>query len=132
MNTVSLVGRMATTPVMKYTPTGVAVATFRLAVDRDRKNAEGVREVDFFPVVVWRQSAEFAVNYLPKGRLVSVVGRLQNRSWVAQDGTKRYITEVVAQDIRALGSRPKTEGEDGEPVEAPIETGPETEETPTE
>lgn len=110
INRVVLVGRLATDPELKYTPSGLAVATFRIAVDRSRPNAQGEREADFFPIVVWQKAAEFAANYLTKGRMVGVDGRLQARSWVAQDGSKRYVTEIVAENLRSL-DRPREHGE---------------------
>lgn len=111
LNRVVLIGRLATDPELKYTPSGIAVTTFRLAVDR-RPNSQGEKETDFVSIVAWRQSAEFAANYLTKGRLVAVDGRLQIRSWVAQDGTKRNAAEVVADDLRGL-DRPKERSEAG-------------------
>ncbi|MDO8586834.1 MAG: single-stranded DNA-binding protein [Armatimonadota bacterium] len=113
MNVVVLIGRLASDPELKYTPSGVAVATFRIAVDR-RPTAEGVKEADFINIVAWRHSAEFAANYLTKGRLVAVEGRLQIRKWVAQDGSKRSMAEVVANDLRGL-DRPKEPGQGGAP-----------------
>ena len=126
MNVVVLVGRLANDPELKYTPSGVAVATFRIAVDR-RATADGVKEADFIPIVAWKQSAEFAANYLTKGRLVAIEGRLQVRSWVAQDGGKRYMTEVVANQVKGL-DRPKdqTGGSPGAPTDEaapPADTG---------
>jgi len=107
LNKVILIGRLATDPELKYTPSGVAVTSFRIAVDRRMSpNAAGEKETDFIDIVAWRQSAEFAANYLNKGRLVAVDGRLQIRNWVAQDGTKRKTAEVVANDLRSL-DRPK-------------------------
>src|SRR5713101_8085772 len=107
LNKVILIGRLATDPELKYTPSGVAVTSFRIAVDRRMSpNAAGEKETDFIDIVAWRQSAEFAANYLNKGRLVAVDGRLQIRNWVAQDGTKRRSAEVVANDLRSL-ERPR-------------------------
>jgi single-strand DNA-binding protein len=120
INVVVLVGRLVADPELKYTPSGVAVATFRIAVDR-RPNSQGVKEADFINIVAWRQSAEFAANYLGKGRLVAVEGRLQIRNWVAQDGSKRSTAEVVANELRGL-DRPRTQGDagpGGPPDEAP-------------
>jgi single-strand DNA-binding protein len=105
LNRVILIGRLTRDPELKYTASGVAVATFALAVDRIKKSG-AEKETDFINIVTWRQSAEFAANYLTKGRLVSVEGRLQVRSWVAQDGAKRYSTEVVADNVTGL-DRPK-------------------------
>src|SRR5437868_132598 len=112
LNRVVLIGRLANDPELKYTPSGIAVSSFRLAVDRRFSNAQGERETDFIDIVVWRQDAEFAANYLGKGRLVAVDGRLQIRSWVAQDGTKRRSAEVVADDLRGL-DRPREGGTGG-------------------
>ena len=96
LNRICLVGRLTADPELRYTGSGVPVANFRLAVDRDFKNQQGERETDFINIVAWRQRAEFAGNYLHKGRLVSVDGRLQIRNWEAQDGQKRQTAEVVA------------------------------------
>jgi single-strand DNA-binding protein len=106
MNRVILVGRIASDPELRYTPSGVPVANFRLAVNRDRPSQQGEREADFFTVVAWRQSAEFAANYLSKGRLVAVDGRLQARQWTTQDGQKRSMVEVVADRLEGL-DRPR-------------------------
>ena len=106
LNRVVLVGRLTADPEMKYTPQGVAVAQMRIAVNRVTKNEQGEYETDFFNVVAWRRTAEFASNYLTKGRLVSVDGRLRTRSWVAQDGTKRNVVEIEADNLEGL-DRPK-------------------------
>jgi single-strand DNA-binding protein len=102
LNQVVLIGRMGNDPELKYTPSGVAVASFRLAVNRNFKSQSGEQETDWIDIVTWRQSAEFAANYLSKGRLVAVQGRLQTRTWVAQDGTKRKAVEVVAERVTGL------------------------------
>ena len=112
LNVVVLIGRMATDPELKYTPNGIAVTSFVIAVDRRFSAQKQEREADFINIVAWRQSAEFAANYLTKGRLVAVQGRLQIRSWVAQDGTKRYKAEVVADNLRGL-DRPKEQAGGG-------------------
>jgi len=92
-----------------------------IAVDRFTKNEQGEYETDFFDVVAWRRSAEFAQNYLTKGRLVAVDGRLQNRSWVGNDGQKRYRTEIIAENIQGLDRKgDAVMGGDGEPVTAPM------------
>jgi len=109
LNRVILIGRLATDPELRYTPSGLAVTSFNLAVNR-RPNAQGEAEADFIPIVAWKQSAEFAANYLTKGRLVAVDGRLQIRSWVAQDGSRRKSAEVVAESLRSL-DRPKDRGD---------------------
>lgn len=122
LNRVILIGRLATDPELKYTPSGIAVANFVLAVNR-APNAQGEREADFIPIVVWRQSAEFAANYLTKGRMVAVDGRLQIRSWVAQDGTRRKNAEVVAENLKSLDKPKETSaapaiGEEPAPADA--------------
>ena len=114
MNIIAIVGRLVSDPEMKYTPGGVAVATMRIAVDRRFKSDTGEKVSDFFNVVVWRQSAEFAANYLSKGRLVGVEGRLQSRSWVQNDGQKRSTVEIVAESIQGL-DKPK-DGEERPPA----------------
>jgi single-strand DNA-binding protein len=105
MNVVALVGRMVADPELKYTPSGVAVCSFRIAVDKRTKSESGEKQADFFDIVAWRQSAEFAANYLTKGRLVAVAGRLEQKSWL-QDGTKRSKVQVVADKITGL-DKPK-------------------------
>jgi len=111
LNRVVLIGRLTRDPEMKYTPAGVAVAQMGIAVQRFTKNETGDYDVDFFDVVAWRRTAEFAANYLKKGRLISVEGRLQTRSWVAQDGTKRKAVEIVADNIDGLERRTEEDGE---------------------
>lgn len=112
LNRIVLIGRLTKDPESQYTPNGIALAKFRIAVDRPTKNPEtGERETDFIDVVAWRRTAEFVTQYMTKGRLVAVDGRLQIRSWVAQDGSKRYATEVVADNVEGL-DRPR-EGEAG-------------------
>lgn len=102
MNVVALIGRVVADPELRYTPNGVAVTTIRVAVDRRFKSASGEKETDFFDVIAWRQSAEFAANYLKKGRLIGVEGKLQQRSWVQQDGQKRSKIEIVADSLQGL------------------------------
>jgi single-strand DNA-binding protein len=110
LNRVVLIGRLTKEPTLKYTPNGVAVANFTLAVDRFRTNTDGEREADFIPIVVWQKQAENCATYLGKGSLCAVDGRMQVRSYDAKDGTKRYITEVVAESVRFLDSRKKESG----------------------
>ncbi len=106
LNRIVLIGRLTRDPEMKYTPAGVPVATLGIAVQRYTKNETGDYDVDFFNITAWRRTAEFASNYLTKGRLVSVDGRLQSRSWVDQaTGQKRTVYEVVADDIQGLDRR---------------------------
>jgi single-strand DNA-binding protein len=126
LNKVILIGRLANDPELKYTPSGVALSSFRVAVNRPMApNSQGEREADFIDVVAWRQNAEFAANYLSKGRLVAVEGRLQVRSWVQDDGSRRKWTEVVCDHLKSL-DRPRDRGAGGEspvPVGAGMEAG---------
>ena len=105
LNRVVLIGRLTKDPELRYTQSGVAVATFTLAVDRKFKNAQGERDVDFIPCVVYRQLAELVSNYLSKGKLAAVDGRIQVSSYTGQDGQKRWSTEVVAEDVRFLSPK---------------------------
>ena len=105
MNKVILIGNLASDPESRTTQSGIAQCSFRLAVQRRFKGANGERETDFLPVVCWRQTAEFAQRYLAKGRKVAVEGGIQTRSYDAQDGSKRYVTEIIADSVEAVGWR---------------------------
>lgn len=103
MNRVVLIGRLTKDPELKFTPgSGNAVATFTIAVDRRMPNKDGVREADFIPIVVWGKQAESTANYMSKGKLIGISGRIQTRSYEAKDGGRRYVTEVVADEIQFL------------------------------
>ena len=104
MNKVILVGRFARDPELRTTGSGKSVATFSLAVDR-RYKQEGQPEADFFNIVAWGKQAETICQYLGKGRQIALTGRLQSRSYDAQDGTKRYVTEVVLEEFDFIGSK---------------------------
>ena len=101
MNKVMLIGNLAKDPELRTTNSGKSVCTFSIAVNR-RKDKDGNSTADFFSIVAWRQLAELCGKYLAKGRKVSVVGELQNRSYEANDGTKRHVTEIVANEIEFL------------------------------
>ena len=111
MNRVVLVGRLTKDPELRYTPSGVAVATFTLAVNRTFTNQSGEREADFINCVVWRRPAENVANFLKKGSLAGVDGRLQSRSYEGQDGKRVYVTEVVAESVQFLEPRNANEGQ---------------------
>lgn len=104
LNKVMLIGNLGIDPEMKFTANGTAVTTFRMAVNRTRRSPEGERrsETDWFTVVTFNQTAEFVGQYLRKGGKVYVEGRLQNRSWDTADGQKRYVTEVIANQVMSL------------------------------
>ena len=100
LNHTVLMGRLTRDPELRRTQSGIPVATFTLAVDRDYANKEtGERQADFIDVVAWRQVAEFVSKYFSKGRMAVVDGRLQTRSWSDQDGHKRIKVEVVASAV---------------------------------
>lgn len=105
LNRVVLVGRLTRDPELKYTANGVAVANFTIACNRPYKNQQGENEADFINCVVWRKPAENLANYMKKGGLIGVDGRIQTRSYEGQDGKKVYVTEVVAENIQFLESR---------------------------
>lgn len=112
LNRVILIGRLTRDPELRYTPAGVAVTQFTLAVDRPFSNNQGEREADFIPVVVWRQLAETCANYLRKGRLAAVEGRIQVRNYDNNEGKRVYVTEVIADNVRFL-ERPSRDGDEG-------------------
>ena len=105
MNKVVLIGRLTRDPELRYTGSNTPVATFSLAVNRNFSNQNGEREADFINIVVWRKQAENVKNYLTQGSQVAVEGRIQTRTYDDQNGQKRYITEVVADNVEFLGSK---------------------------
>lgn len=111
MNKVVLIGRLTKDPELKFTPgTCTAVCTFILAVDR-RFKKKGQPSADFVPIVVWGKIAESTANYKKKGELIGVAGRIETRSYEAKDGGKRYVTEVIADEVQFLdyGSNKNTQ-----------------------
>ena len=111
MNRVVLVGRLTKDPELRYTPNGVAVATFTLAVNRNFSNQQGEREADFINCVVWRKPAENVANFLKKGSLAGVDGRVQTRNYEGQDGKRVYVTEIVAESVQFLEPKGGSAGE---------------------
>ncbi len=105
MNKVFLIGRLTRDPELRYTGSNTAVATFSLAVNRNFTNQSGEREADFINIVVWRKQAENVKNYLTQGSQVAIDGRLQTRSYDDNNGQKRYVTEVIADNVEFLGSK---------------------------
>lgn len=105
LNRVVLVGRLTRDPELKYTPNGIAVASITLAVNRPFSNQQGNREADFINVVIWRKQAENVANYLRKGSLAGVDGRLQTRNYENNEGKKVFITEVVADSVQFLETK---------------------------
>lgn len=127
MNKVVLIGRLTADPELKFTPgTGTAVATFYIAVDRRFKKEGAEKEADFIPIVVWGKQGENCANFTAKGKLIGISGRLQTRSYDAKDGTKRYVTEVIAEEVQFIEwarkagqkqNQTETYGEDLTPVD---------------
>ena len=104
-NKVILVGNLVADPELKQTPSGVSVATFRIAVQRRFAKPDDAVQADFFNIVVWRQQAEFVSRYFTKGSSAVVCGSLQNRDYTDQNGQKRTFTEIVADEVTFAGSR---------------------------
>lgn len=105
MNKVFLIGRLARDPELRYTGNNTPVASFTIAVNRTFSNQAGEREADFINCVIWRKQAENVKNYLSQGSQVAVEGRIQVRSYDDQNGQKRYVTEVIADNVEFLGSK---------------------------
>jgi len=131
LNKVMVIGNLGADPEMRYTADGAAVTNFRIASSRNYTGSDGERkeETEWFSIVAWRKLAELCSQYLQKGRRVYVEGRLQTRSWEGQDGQKRYTTEVIAEDVIFLDSKPggapRPDGQDApmdlEPEDVPFE-----------
>ena len=109
MNQCFLIGNLTKDVELRTTQNGIANCAFTLAVNRRFKNAQGETETDFFNIVAWRQLAELCAKYLSKGRKCAVTGSIQNRSYHAQDGAKRYITEIIAENVEFLSSQQNEE-----------------------
>ena len=111
LNHIVLMGRLTRDPELRRTGTGVAVASFSIAVDRDFSGRDGgEKETDFIDIVAWRNTAEFVSKYFTKGRMAVVSGRLQIRNWTDKEGNKRRSAEVVADNIYFGDSRRDGEG----------------------
>ena len=109
MNKVILIGRLTRDPELRYTSSNIPVATFALAVDRPFTSQSGERETDFINIVVWRKQAENCKNYINQGSQVAVEGRIQVRNYEDQNGQKRYVTEVVADNVQFLDTKASRE-----------------------
>ena len=115
LNRVVLIGRLVRDPELRYTPSGAAVANFTIAVDRAFTSKQGTKETDFIDIVVWQKLAEIVANNLGKGRLVAVDGRLQVRSYETQEGQRRKVAEVVAENVKFLDwPKDRQDGDQGE------------------
>ena len=112
MNKVTLLGRLTRDPEFDQTTTGISVAKFTLAVNRRYTNEDGEREADFINIVAWRTNADICHKYLKKGSQVCINGSIQTRSYEAQDGTKRFVVEVIAEEVEFVGSKTIEEKEE--------------------
>ncbi|WP_027964566.1 single-stranded DNA-binding protein [Halalkalibacillus halophilus] len=110
LNRVVLVGRLTKDPDLRYTPNGVAVANFTIAVNRPFSNQQGEREADFINCVIWRRPAENLANYMKKGSMIGVDGRIQTRNFEGQDGKRVFMTEVVADNVQFLETKGSNQG----------------------
>ena len=110
MNKCILIGNLTKDPELTTTTNGVAVCRFSIAVSRRYSNSDGERETDFLNIVVWRSLGENCHKFLKKGSKVGVVGNIQSRSYDAADGTKRYVTEIVAEEVEFLSTRTSEDG----------------------
>ena len=111
LNHITIMGRLTRDPELRRTGSGIAVASFSVAVDRDfGKNENGEKETDFIDCVAWRQTGEFVSKYFTKGRMIVVSGRLQIRSWTDKDGNKRRTAEVVADNVYFGGGKRESDG----------------------
>lgn len=112
MNKVVLIGNLAKDPELTTTNNGVSLCKFTLAVPRRFAGQDGEREADFLPIIVWRGQADNCYKYLKKGSKAAVVGSVQTRSYEGTDGTRRYITEIVAEEVEFLASRGGADGDE--------------------
>ena len=117
MNKCILIGNLTKDPELTTTTNGVAVCRFSIAVSRKYSNADGERETDFLNIVVWRNLGENCHKFLKKGSKVGIVGNIQSRSYDATDGTKRYVTEIVAEEVEFLSTRAQDEQASAKPTE---------------
>lgn len=113
INRVVLVGRMTKDPELRYTPNGVATASFTLATNRPFTNQNGEREADFIQIVTWRAQAENCAKYTSKGSLVGVDGRIQTRSYDNNEGRRIFVTEVVADSVQFLDTKKESNPDNG-------------------
>ena len=110
MNKVILMGRLARDPELQTTPQGTSVCRFTIAVDRRFSSKDGQRQADFISCTAWRQQAELICKWFQKGRMISIVGNIQTRSWDAQDGKKQYATDVIVEEVYFTGSKNDSQG----------------------
>lgn len=122
LNRVVITGRLTKDPDLRYTPNGVAVSNFTIAVNRPFSNNQGDRDADFINCVIWRKPAENLAQFMSKGSLIGVDGRLQTRSFDNQEGKRVFVTEVQAESVQFLESKNK-KGSAGEPQQSQRDMG---------
>lgn len=120
MNKVYLIGNLTRDPELSTTANGISLCRMSIAVSRRFAGPDGNRETDFFNISVWRGAAENCGKFLKKGSKVAVAGSLQNRSYDAQDGTKRYVTDIVADEVEFLSSKNDNSSNDEMPESKPV------------
>ena len=130
MNKIILIGRLTKDPEVRSTSTGITTANFTVAAQRPFKNKNGEQEADFLPCVAFRNSADFISKYFKKGSMICVEGRVQTRNYDAQDGSKRYVTEVVVENVEFVGGKNDGSSSTNDayvdaPSEAPVDEMPE-------
>jgi len=132
VNKVILVGRLGADPEVRYTPDGTMVTNFNLATDMQwkDKNGEQVRKTEWHKIVTYRKLAEICGQYLAKGKLVYVEGRIQTRSWEDKEGNKRYTTEIIAANMQMLDTKGQAKGPEGAATKAEGEAEPLPEDVP--
>lgn len=123
INRVVLTGRLTRDPELRTTGSGISVATFTLAVDRQYTNARGEREADFISCVIWRKSAQNFTKFTSKGSLVGIDGRVQTRTYDDKDGKKVYVTEVVVDDFSLLDSKKDDKTKEADSTSSTTNTG---------
>ena len=127
-NKAILIGRLVADPELRQTPNGISVCTFRVAVDRAYQAKGGEKQADFIDVVAWRQQAEFVSRFFSKGKLILVEGSIQTRTYTDKNDQKRYAVEVVAENVRFVGSKAESGG-DSRPAQGNFGTPPPTRNT---
>jgi len=139
INKAILIGRLGKDPEMKYTPSGTAVASFSIATNYSVKDGDGnyTDKTDWHNIVVFGRRAEFAGEYMSKGRLVYIEGRIQTRSWEDQNGNKKYMTEIISSDVQLLGSKGESTSKeteepapDAQPKDVPAQEDEEADDLP--
>ena len=121
-NKAILIGRLVADPELRQTPNGISICTFRVAVDRAYQAKGAEKQADFIDIVAWRQQAEFVSRYFNKGKLILIEGTIQTRTYTDKNDQKRYAVEVVADNVRFVGSKAENQGGGGDSRPAPSDS----------